>query len=129
MLSSIRPSLLSLLIGLAVFTASPETASAQFVGGVTVYNLPSYQPVAPVAYYGPVLAPVTPVLQAAPVVVARPVIAPVPVIVQSAYYAPAPVAVVPSYSYPSYYVAPLPRGYTVRYRSTPYGYHYRERAW
>jgi hypothetical protein len=127
----VRPGLLSLVIGMAVFAASPETASAQFVGGVTVYNIPSYQPIAPVAYYAP--APVyAPVFQAAPVYVPRPVLA--PVVVQSAYYGPAPIAVAPAYSYSSYssyhVVAPLPpRGYTVRYRSTPYGYTYRERAW
>lgn len=131
----VHPGLLSLIVGMAVFAASPETASAQFVGGITVYNIPSYQPVAPVAYYAP--APVyAPVIQAAPVFVPRPVLAPVPVapvVVQSAYYGPAPIAVAPAYSYStysSYYVAPLaPRGYTARYRSTPYGYTYRERAW
>ena len=123
MTPSVRTGLLSLLMGVVAIVATPDTASAQFVGSVTVYDLPSYPPVAPVAYYGP--APVVQFAPVAPVVVPRPVVA--PVVVQSAYYAPAPV--VPVYSYPSYYVAPVPRPYSVRFRSTPYGYVVRERAW
>lgn len=130
MTPSVRTGLLSLVVGVVALVATPGTASAQFVGSVTVYDLPSYAPVAPVTYYGPspIVAPVVQFAPVAPVVVARPVVA--PVVVQSAYYAPAPI--VPVYSYPaysSYYVAPLPRHYTARYRSTPYGYVVRERAW
>jgi hypothetical protein len=156
--SFLRPALLALVIGLAVGVGAPTTAQAQFVGSVQVYNLPSYQPVAPVVQYGfPAYSYPAygyPAYNVAPVVVNRPVYVPVPVaqpypvivpqatVVHSAYYSPHPVpaAVVPTYYRSSFYAGPYSSrttfrtygpgpDYTSYYRATPNGYVYRERAW
>jgi hypothetical protein len=134
--SFLRSGLPMLVIGLALGSLTPSTAQAQFVGSVQVYNLPSYQPVAPVVQYGyPVPNYPTygyPVYGVAPVVVNRPVYVPQPVpvpvaqpypvfvpqttVVHSAYYSPHPVpaAVVPSYYRSSFYAGPYSSRTTFR---------------
>ena len=134
--SFLRPALLALVIGLAVGVGAPSSAQAQFVGSVQVYNLPSYQPVAPVVHYGfpsygyptysyPAYG-VTPVVVNRPVYVPHPVPVPVPVaqpypvvvpqatVVHSAYFSPVGPAVVPSYYRSSYYVGPYSSRTTFR---------------